>query len=197
MEKIFIYKEQNTNDRDCVKYIDNEKNIKGDIWFTNVGLTGACFSCSLELDKIDFDNITTILTKEEFKLLDNFNRSIRGSDLWESIIPIFKKLRSKENQDLFEKVKLEEIEYLKDEYSLDDNDIETIFNNYYLDYRDRGIVSSVYKDIYDLGYESAWSFGTVNEESERYFDYEKFGEDLLNGGDYVELEDGRIVYVNY
>ena len=86
-----------------------------------------------------------------------------------------------------------------DKYNLDEEDVEYIFDSYGLDYRDRGIVSYVFNDAYDLGYEEAYSLGYVkrNSVSERYFDFEKFGEDLLEEEQYLELNDGRCVYLNY
>ena len=88
---------------------------------------------------------------------------------------------------------------LMDEYNLDEDDIETIFDNYGLDYRDRAVVGYVFKDAYDLGYEEAWSFGYIEHNSlmERYFDFEKFGEDLLENEEYMQLSDGRCVTLNY
>ena len=78
---------------------------------------------------------------------------------------------------------------------------EKIFNEYYLDYRDRGIIGSVFSDSSDLGYEEAWSLGYIKNGdtiSERYFDYDKFGEDLVNEDEnYLELDDGRVVSLNY
>jgi hypothetical protein len=119
-----------------------------------------------------------------------------GTDL----ASIIEKLESEENQALFEEVIEEEKEYLMDEYGFDEDDIEQIFDEYYLSYKDRGIVGCVYDDVYDLGYETAWSFGYVkNDDSimERYFDFEKFGEDLLEEESYMQLSDGRCVALNY
>lgn len=121
-------------------------------------------------------------------------------ELCSNIYPIYEKLLSEENDDLFKKVIEEEKEYLLDEYNLDDEDVELIFDNYMLDYRDRGIVGYVFEDTYELGYEEAFSLGYIkNDDSiiERYFDFEKFGEDLLEDEDYLELADGRCVRLNY
>ena len=108
---------------------------------------------------------------------------------------------SDENEELFNEIIEEEKEYLMDEYNLDEDDIEQIFDRYYLDYRDRGIVGSVFDDTYDLGYETAWSLGCVNNDDSimsRYFDFEKFGEDLVNDDEnYLQLNDGRCVSLNY
>ena len=87
-----------------------------------------------------------------------------------------------------------------DEYSLDKTDVEKIFNEYGLDYRDRGIVSCIFNDTYDLGYEEAYSCGYLSNDNsvmERYFDFEKFGEDLLENENYLQLDDNRVVVLNY
>lgn len=210
---VFLYKEQNTDDRDCVKYIEISRNMfECGHYFPSIGITGACFSCSLKLEEIDFDNITTILTQEEFKQIDNYNKAInelgygikegderylKGVELYNSIQPIFERLKSEENTELFEQIQEEEKEYLKEEYDLEDEDINCIFNNYGLDYRDRGIVSTVFRDIEEAAQEEAESLGYVTKENERYFDYNKFGEDLLEAEQYLELPNGNIVYLNY
>lgn len=190
----FLYKE-NVDDRDCVAYINlkdlRENHLCCDGKFN---IHGACYSSSLggRFHNANYEDIKTILTKEEYELLCNPD----GTDL----TSIIQKLESEENQALFEEVLEEEKEYLMDEYNLDEDDIETIFGNYGLDYRDRAIVGYVFKDTYDLGYEEAWSLGYVrNDDSiaSRYFDFEAFGEDLANEEYYCKLSDGRCVTLNY
>ena len=46
-----------------------------------------------------------------------------------------------------------------------------------------------YEEPVILGYNCNWVKG--------YFDFEKFGEDLLEMEQYYELRDGRVVYLNY
>ena len=189
----FLFKENGTNDRDCVKYVElkdlKENHICCDGKFN---VHGACFSMSLKDDNMSYEDITTILTEEEFKTLCN----PKGEDL----TSIIEKLESEENEELFEQIIEEEKEYLMDEYGFDEKDIEQIFDEYYLDYRDRGIVGCVFNDIYDLGYEEAYQLGYIdNRDSivERYFDFEKFGEDLVEEEQYMQLNDGRCIYLNY
>ena len=209
---IFLYKD-NSEDRDCCAYIESKPlRFECNHYFGGVNLHGACY-CGKNFD--DYENIRTILTKEEYERLINFDKEIdnlgyginKGDDryklglkLCEDIQPIYDKLLSFENEEFFEEIQKEEIEFLMNEYNLDEEDIERIFNEYYLDYRDRGIVGYVFKDEYDLGYEEAWSIGYIrNNDSimERYFDYEKFGEDLLEEERYVQLRDNRVVSLNY
>ena len=192
----FLYKENESNDRDCVAYIDLEDLKKNHLCIDGkLNIHGACYSSSLGgiYHNADYENITTILTEEEYKMLCN----PLGQDLTE----IIKKLESEENEILFNEIIEEEKEYLMNEYNLDEDDIETIFDNYGLDYRDRAVVGYVYDDTYDLGYEMAWSCGYVSNDDSvmsRYFDFEKFGEDLANDDEYYcQLADGRCVSLCY
>lgn len=190
----FLFKENGTDDRDCVRYVElkdlKENHICCDGKFN---VHGACFSMSLKGDNISYEDITTILTEEEFKALCNPDEK--------DLTSIIEKLESEENTELFKQIIEEEKEYLMDEYNLDEDDIKTIFYNYGLDYRDRAVVGYVYEDTYDLGYETAWSCGYVsNNDSimDRYFDFEKFGEDLVNDDKcYCQLADGRCVSLMY
>lgn len=176
-------------------------------------LQGACYSGG---KFADYKNIKTktILTEEEYNQLIKFNKELnalgfgikegsekynKGVELCKSIQPIYDKLLSQENQELFKEIQEEEKEYLMDEYGFDESDVEKIWDNYYFDYRDRGIVGYVFDDTYDLGYEEAFSLGYISGDNiiERYFKFKEFGEDLLNGDQYVLLDDGRIVLLNY
>ena len=85
-----------------------------------------------------------------------------------------------------------------DKYDISEEDVEEIFENYYLDYRDRSIIGCIYSNSSELGYDEAFNLGYIKSGdviSERYFDYEKFGEDLLEEEQYMELSDGRVVYL--
>lgn len=193
-EYTFLFKENETNDRDCVRYIDLEDLKKNDVCIDGrFNVYGACYSMSLKEEDADYENITTILTEEEYKMLCN----PKGKDF----TSIIEKLESEENKELFEQVIEEEKEYLMDEYKLDEDDIDMIFDNYGLDYRDRAVVGYVFEDTYDLGYEEAWSLGYVDSNNDsiasRYFDYEAFGEDLANDEHHCKLADGRVVSLMY
>ena len=209
---VFLYKD-NSEDRDCCAYIE-PKPMRWECghYFGSVTLHGACYSGS---KFASYEDIKTVLTEDEYNQLVKFSEEIRalgfsivegderynkGVELCKAIQPVYDKLLSEENEKLFEEIIEEEKEYLMDEYSFNEDDIEYIFDSYGLDYRDRGIVGCVFDNTYDLGYEEAFSFGYVNNNdsiAERYFDFEKFGEDLLEEEQYLELSDGRIVYLNY
>lgn len=212
-EYVFLYKD-NTEDRDCCAYIEAEAiRFECNHYFGSVILHGACY-CNDNF--ADYKDIRTVLTENEYNQLIKFNKDIKelgygitkgderyhkGVELCKAIQPIYDKLLSKENEKFFEEIIEEEKEYLMDTYNLDEDDIEYIFGNYYLDYRDRAVIGYVFEDAYDLGYEEAWSLGYVDSNNDsiasRYFDYEAFGKDLSNEEGYVELSDGRIAKLCY
>ena len=214
LEKVFIFKENNSKDRDCVAYINStpSKFVCGH-YFSSVRLKGACYSMGLiEYTKEEFSNLTTILTYEEYNKIIEFNnqlndlgigiefndeRYIKGLELIEEIQPIFDKLNSKENEELFNKVVEEEKDFLMEEYDLSNKDVENIFNEYYLDYRDRAIVGTIFNDTYDLGKEEMLQYIDDNSFISNYIDYKALGEDLVKKKQYYQLEDGRVVYLNY
>lgn len=192
-EYTFLFKDNYHSDRDCVRYVrlDDIKKMNNLCCDGKIVVHGANYSMSLREDDANYEDITTILTKEEYETLCNpVDKDLTG---------IIEKLESRKNAELYERVIEEEKEYLMDEYNFDEEDIEQIFNEYYLDYRDRGIVSYVYDNKYDLGYEEAYGLGYVNRNTvvERYFDFEKFGNDLLEEEQYIKLNDGRCVCLNY
>lgn len=193
-EYTFLFKD-NSEDRDCCAYIRIEDLKKQHVCCDGkFNIHGACYSRSLK--DVNFEDVKTILSEPEFNTLCNYN----GEDLTE----IINKLLSEENNTLFEEVQEEEAEFLRGEYAIYEEELEAIFDKYYLDYRDRAVVGCVYKDVYDLGYEEAYSLGIIDNHMEksgfnygRYFDFEKFGEDLTKEESYCELPDGRIAYLCY
>ena len=209
--KTFLYKD-NSEDRDCVKYIELRFELECGHYFTGVRLVGPCFSSSLDYAKPVYDNIKTILTRVEFEQLIEYDKAIgelkygivegdarylKGRELQAGIQNIVDKLQSNENKELFEKIIEEEKDYMSDEYGLDEDDIDIIFSTYYLMYRDRGIISYVFNSVSDMGYEEAEQLGYLTKDNERWFDYEQFGKDLVEDEQYLELSDGRVVYLNY
>ena len=218
MKKVFLYRIKNSNDRDCVAYIDNDPlRFECGHYFRDVVLQGSCYSVH---DFEHYDNIETVLTREEYNKLLEFSSKIKelrygitvgderyelGVKLCEEIQPIYDKLNNQENQEFFDKISQEEMDYLKEEYNISDSNIDKILDNYDLDYKDRSIICGIYDNAYDLGYEEALSTGLISNSSEwniqlleKYFDYENYGNDLIqNNDDYVELKDNRIVRLSY
>lgn len=206
MEKIFLAKVKNSDDRDCVKYMDFDGFECGH-YFGCLHIEGACFGGFekefRDLVENNFDKLETVLTKDEFMKLFELNDKIKdlgyGIDkdseryrqgvqiLKEYQNTIEKKLLGEENKQLFEKVKNDEKEYIKKKYYLCDDEVNEIFDNYNLDYRDRAIVGTVFSNKDEMIEEAKWSFG---------YD-EAFGNDLLNSESYLELDSGKIVEYAY
>lgn len=211
-EYVFLGKIKNSNDRDCVKYMKFEGFVCGH-YFGGLVISGACFCGDLDNLRDNLDNFESILTKEELLKLFELNDKIKklgigiekGSEKYNKGIEILneyentigKKLLSEENEKLFEKVMEEEKEIMKAKWSLSDDDIERIFECYTLNYRDRAIIGYVYNDAYELGEMEIDECYNVPENLRKYIDFEKFGNDLIDDEYYVELYDGRIVYLNY
>lgn len=105
-----------------------------------------------------------------------------------------KKLTSEENKRLFEKVIIDEKEFVKNEYDLTDDEVEFVFGNYGLEYQDRAIISAVYNDEFDFIEEEKFAFGY---DKVPYFDDDAFLDDLLQNEYNIRLESGKIVTYAY
>ena len=213
MEKIFLAKIKNTDDRDAVYYMSFD-GFECDHYFGGLHTFGACFSgCLSDLKELvinDFDSLETILTKEEFlklfdldKQLDDLGYGIKKDSkkykqglaiIKEYEDTIGKKLNSGENKLLFEKVEKDEKEYVKNEYGLTDEEVNIVFNTYTGDYSDRAIVCTIYKDFDEMVEEEMFNYDYINTP---YFDKNAFGNDLLCDSSYLELPSGKIVYYAY
>lgn len=219
-EYIFVYK-NNEDDRDCVKYADLDRLNKLECghYYPRFDFCGACFSGDLDNILTDeekfnnmYENMATILTKEDFRKLAEYNKNIdnlgygldkypekqnQASQYYKEIEHIIEKLKSEENVKLFEQVQEEEIEYLENKYYLSREDIEQIFDNYCYDYRDRAIIGTIHNDTEDLGadyVENYLDLDNLPNIVASNLDYEGIGVDLLEMGEnYLQLEDERII----
>ena len=211
----FIGKEKDTNvkginERDVVYYIEF-RGFECNHYFNGFHLNGACFSGFEKEFKQLFDEgkIESILTMQDIEKLYDINNKLadlgfgiekdsdrykQGIDLLKELDGIRTKLESKENEQLFNKVIEEEKNWCMSEYNLSRSDIDYIFRKYNGTYQDRGIISCVYNDFNDMVENAKWFLGYGNMP---YFDDKAFGEDLLSGDYYLELEDERIVCLNY
>ena len=213
-EHLFLYRIKDSDDRDCCAYIDADgPKFRCNHYFSLINVCGSCYSGSTFPA---YEEIETILTKDEYEKILTFNIFIkslgygikRGDSRYKKtgvklidIKHIYDKLKSDEALAFFEDIQKSEMEYLKKEYNLSDRNIEEILNEYAEDFRDRSIVGYVYDDSEAAGYEEAWQLGYVKDDdsiSSKYFDYKKFGEDLVEDGEcFMELCNGRVVKLNY
>ena len=213
-EHVFLYRIKNSNDRDCCAYIDtNDPDFVCNHYFSSVDICGSCY---IGKDWANYDDIETILTRTEYNQLLKYkkelhelgygikigdNRYKKGIKIMNKIKPIINKLKSDEAQEFFDRISSEEMKILKEEYELNDIDIKCILDEYPLDYKDRSIVCAAYNDMEDLGREEAWQCGYINRNDEllmdKYFDYEKFGEDVVNEDEYfIEITHNRAVRIS-
>ena len=211
--RIFLAKEKNSDDRDIVKYIEFN-GFECNHYFGGLHIEGACFSGFekelRDLVENNFEELETILTKDEFIKLFKLNDELKSlgygiekdSDKYNKGLEIIKeyentiekRLLSNENKELFEKVIADEKEYVKNEYNLSNLEVDDIFENYGLEYQDRAIIGRIFKDFDDMVYEEKFNFGY---DEQPYFDDESFGYDLLESENYYKLDSGKIVSYNY
>lgn len=211
--RLFLAKVNDINDRDVVKYIDF-RGFECDHYFGGLHIEGACFSgFEKELREVvenNFDALETILTRDEFMKLFELDDRISAlgygikkdsekylegmAILDEYQNTIEKRLTSDENKRLFEKVVIDEKEFVKGKYNLTDDEIEFVFGNYGLEYQDRAIISAVYNDEFDFIEEEKFAFGY---DKVPYFDDDAFLDDLLQNEYNIRLESGKIVTYAY
>ncbi len=208
MEKIFLYRIKNSDDRDCCAYLKDRpiQFICGN-YFGRIILHGSCYSNS---NWKSYDEIETILTKDEYETLREADKEITalgysiepsseryqiGIALAKKTKPIFDKLKGKKAKRFFKRIVEDEKRIVMDDFGLDEDEVEESFDNYPYDYQDRSIIGAVYYDAEELGREEACALGYVNEGVcvERYFDFERFGNDLVEGKNYQELASGKCV----
>ena len=90
-----------------------------------------------------------------------------------------------------------EREQIKNVWGLDDKDVDALDDEYRGNAKGKEIVCCVYKDKHDCAREVAYDLGFVKAESERYFDFDYFGDDVLESSSYLELPSGKVAYLNY
>lgn len=215
MENLFLAKIKNSDDRDCVFYVELSGFECGH-YFGGLHLGGACFSGYYaefkERVENEFDTLETIYTKEEMQELFRLNDELKslgygiekdsdkynkGIELLNKIDCMLDKLRSGDNEELFQNVIEEEKEYCMQEYNLSKEQIDDIFNEYNSVYQDRAIICAVFEDKEDLFRDCAFNglIDNISDELIDYIDVESYVDDKILIYDcYYELDDGRIVY---
>lgn len=213
MNKIFLYRLKNTDDRDRCVYIDDENyesRFHCNHYFGSIILCGPCFSKHFFPE---YEKIETILTKGEYAKLISISKQFdklgcfikkdsptykKGLEICDELQVIFEKLKSEKARNFYKKIMASEKKFMKNEYSFSDDDINEIFENYLLPYRDRGIISYVYNNFTEVANRIISDCYDIPSNLENYFDYKRFGIDLVNEDEhYHELPDGRVVEYNY
>ena len=143
------------------------------------------------IGNFQYEDVETILTKEEFDTLAN-----RIPITKEKVQTIIDKLYSDENEDLLNTIVDRELEYLKVKYNLSDNDIDNIKNDldakkYYID---RNCICHVYDNYRELGQYIIDEFYDIPQNLLSYFKVGDFGYDVVDeDARYMVMDDDRIV----
>ena len=211
MSKVFLFRLRNSDDRDCCAYIDEDPcRFECGHYFGSVTLSGSCY---IGKQWPAYEDIETVLTKRQYWRLAAFDTEIRnlgcgispsderyekGMQLCDDIQDVYDVLNGNQAKCFCAYIKATEDVRMMEEYELDEEDIDYIFERYGYDYHDRSVIGCVYNNIDECARDEAWQLGLVRDGdgSDRYFDYEKFGEDLLEEEQYVELRDGRVVLLS-
>ena len=175
---VFAFKDVSTNadDRDCVSYVEM---INGKIHTDATGqiiIMGPCYSSRLDKNA-NYKDYETVLNEEQFNA---FKERTCSDEMLEQIVNA---LCSKENEELVEKVKNDELETIAGMCGVSKEDAEDIVDEYPLGngYFDRGICSC-YDNFFE---ELIWEFGSEewlvdflwdnndNDELEEYFEVAK------------------------
>ena len=202
-----------TKDKGICYYIqDKPAEFECGHYFSTPYLTNA--NCSTH-DFPEYENLETILSSDEYgrflQLKDDINslgfgiktgdkRYERGLALKKSLLnDVYTKLTSPEAAEFFGNIVKDEKRKLVDFYELTDYQINQIFDNYPLDYRDANIVATIYDDDSEIAEEFIDNFyfnidDIPGFKLSYYIDYDKLGHDLVLDSDkYLELDDDRVI----
>lgn len=207
-EVLFLGRLNNDDDRNCI-YTEHVR-FEYDHYWSGIHNKGAAWSGGHSIKDTAYEDITTGLTAEQWerareidRCLDNLGYGIkRGDDRykvgealadeWNNMIDAI------QGCDIELEIMENERERIKDEYNVDDDDVDEIFN--YTDYHDLGAISAIYDDVETFGEEEAAALGVFSGHNDSFigvlescFDYGKFGRSCMESDYVVELNDGRVV----
>lgn len=142
------------------------------------------------IGKFQYEEVETILTKEEFDVLAN-----RKSITKEKLQAIIDKLYSDENEEFLDKIVNRELEYLQEDYDLSDDDIEDIKNKVsHKYYFDRNCICQIYDNYEELGQYIISEFYEIPDNLHPYIKAEDLGYDVVNeDAKYMVMDNKRIV----
>lgn len=147
-------------------------------------------NCVMRINE-DFDDVETWVTEDVFNRMKNTD----GSDTFSDVADM---IANGEHREFETYVRETEIEQMCEEYALDEEDIEDIFDNYNNnDYFDMSVISYVWDDAYDVAKDYVDECCNIDSFLTNYIDYEGLGEAIIGDGYYYELYDGRVVQYSY
>jgi len=183
-------------------------------YFASLRISGASWSGKSRFP--NYDDVETVLTETEYNRLFTYGEAISelgygiekdsaryklGVTMSESAQNIIDKLNSEENKQFFERIQEDEIRVVQDEWGLSEEEVRYIFDYSPYGYKDRGLISYVWRNAEEMAREYCWSTGVVDNDSfvSNYIDYEEMGRDFLRDfldeEQYYELDDYRVVQI--
>lgn len=147
-------------------------------------------SCWTRINE-DFDDVETWVTEDVFNRMKNTD----GDDTFSDVVDM---IANGEHKEFETYVRETEIEKMCEEYALDEEDVEEVFDNYNNnDYFDMSIIAIVWHDTYDVAKNYVDSCCNIESWLTNYIDYEELGEELVYDGYYYILSDDRVVEYSY
>ena len=205
---LFLGRLNNGGDRNCI-YTEHVRFECGH-YFSSIHNKGAAWSGGNEIRNTPYDEITTGFTVEQWARAQEIDRTLSnlgfGIKVGDDRYKVGEALANEWNNmidsiqgcETEEEIMADERLRIMDKYNLDDNDLDMIFD--YTDYHDVGAISGIYDSVEEFGKEEAYALGVFHGHTDSFteiledcFDYEKFGETLLEDDYAVELNDGRVV----
>lgn len=210
--KHYIFLGRTKDEGICYYIQDKPAEFECGHYFSTPYLTNA--NCLIH-DFPEYKNLETILSHDEYDRflelkndIDSLGFGIRIGDerytkglvLRKSLLDdVYDKLTSTEAAEFFGNIVKDEKRKLVDFYELTDYQINQIFDNYPLDYRDANIVATIYDDDSEIAEEFIDNFyfnidDIPGFKLSYYIDYDKLGHDLVLDSDkYLELDDDRVI----
>lgn len=208
----YIFLGRTKDDGTCYYTQDEPARFECGHYFASPYLTNT--SCLIH-DFPEYENLETILSKDEYdrflKLKDDINslgfgisigdeRYEKGLKLRQSLLTdVYTKLTSAKAAKFLGNIIKDEKRKLAELYNLTDCQVDQIFDESPMDYKDAGIVASVRYDSKEIAEDFVNNYFTQIDDMSGfklswYIDYERLGDDLvIDSDDYLELDDGRIV----
>jgi hypothetical protein len=209
MKHIFLCRIKNTPDENTCIYIeDTPQLLELDDAFVGVELHSAHYYWNVFLP---YETVETVLTEQEYKALQEFATAIKefghgivvgdkrhqnGIALCETVQPIYDKLCGEEGQAFFQHIVAEEKQAVMNRLKITQDEVDEAFQNYPFTYQDRSIIDYVVDGVAELGREEAYRVlgcPRNNFICETYFDFIRYGNDLLQIQAACKLKNGRCV----
>ena len=147
--------------------------------------------CITRIDE-NFDDVETWVTEDVFNRMKNTD----GDDTFSDVVDMIANGEYKEFETY---IRESEIDRMYEEYGLDEDDAEEVFDNYNNnDYFDVSIISYVWNDAYDVAKNYVDEYCNIESWLTNYIDYTGIGEAIVSDEYYYyTLSDDRVVQYNY